>query len=338
MAIRMIRVALLSRWHVHADDYAREAIAHPDLQVEMVWDEDPDRGRRWANELDVAFEADIDQVCSSPDIDAVIITTPTDQHKKVMLKACQYQKHIFSEKVLAFTIEDCQEIIKQAEDAGIKLMLSLPRLTEKEFLQADHALNEGWLGDLSMIRCRLAHNGAVAPAGKEAGWLPKRFFNKAQTGGGALIDLGAHPIYLTNRLAKDPKAVYARMQPQVSKDVDDAAVVTIEYASGALGVVETGFLSYSSPFQLELYGTEGVLLAEEGRIRLKSIHYGDNQWIEIDEQLPVVATPMEQWVNAIQTDEPTFITAQDMMQLTMINQAARHSHQEGKRIEVSDIK
>jgi hypothetical protein len=54
----MIKVAMLSRWHVHANDYAKQAKEHPDLEISMVWDELPERGAAWAQELSVPFEAD----------------------------------------------------------------------------------------------------------------------------------------------------------------------------------------------------------------------------------------------------------------------------------------
>ena len=58
----MINVALLSKWHVHATDYAREAGAHPGIQIQKVWDEDTERGKAWADELGVVFEDNIDAI------------------------------------------------------------------------------------------------------------------------------------------------------------------------------------------------------------------------------------------------------------------------------------
>src|SRR5882762_9207348 len=49
----MIRVAMLSFWHVHARDYARQATEHPGVAIVAAWDEDPGRGRAQAAELDV---------------------------------------------------------------------------------------------------------------------------------------------------------------------------------------------------------------------------------------------------------------------------------------------
>ncbi|MCJ7840966.1 Gfo/Idh/MocA family oxidoreductase [Lederbergia sp. NSJ-179] len=329
----MIKVALLSRWHVHADDYARSAQKNPDLSIELIWDEEAERGENWAKELNVPFEADIDKVLSSPDIDAVIVSTPTNLHKEIIIAAANNKKHIFTEKVLAFTVEDCEEIYQAVEENNVKLMLSLPRLTENYYLYAQEALDSGKLGKLTAIRCRLAHNGGVGQNGAKTGWLPERFFNKEQAGGGALMDLGAHPIYLTNRLAGPAKAVQAQLQQSSEFEVDDNSAVLVQYESGAIGIIESGFISYGSPFQLELYGTEGVLLIEEGNVRIQSSQFAERGWQtpELPDALPM---PMQQWTSAILHGTTPSITKEDVLGLTAINEKAALSQEEGKRIEL----
>ncbi|ASK60705.1 dehydrogenase [Virgibacillus phasianinus] len=333
----MLNVALLSRWHVHADDYAREASENENVSIELVWDEEVERGEKWAKELGVPFEGDLHAVLSNPAIDAVIVNTPTNLHKEIILAAATKKKHIFTEKVLAFSREECEEIFETVDEQGVNLMVSLPRLTESCYLYAQKVVNKGLLGKLTMIRCRLAHNGAVPIEGKDQGWLPERFFDKEQCGGGSLIDLGAHPIYLTNRLAGSVLALNARLQQTNGIGVDDNAVVLLEYESGALGVVETSFLSNGSPFQLELYGTEGTLLMEDEQIRLKSRQSGEGEWVIPEEVLPALPMPMQQWIRAIKDGTAPTITREDVVNLTTINEAAAVSHKKGRRIELREL-
>lgn len=333
----MINVALLSRWHVHADDYARDIQANDNISIGLVWDENPERGENWAKELNVPFEKDLDKVLSNPDIDAVVVNTPTSLHKEVIVKAAQQKKHVFTEKVLAFTVEDCKEIYEAVESNGVQLMVSLPRLTDNNFMYAEKAINEGWLGQLSMVRCRFAHNGAVASGGNQTGWLPERFFNKDEAGGGAMIDLGAHPIYLANRIAGKANAVYARLEKVTDSGVDDNSALLVDYDSGVLGIIETSFVSHGSPFQLELYGTEGTLMISDNRILVNSMHVNDGKATFMEETLPTIPMPMVQWVNAIQSGEEPTITKEDVIHLTLLNEAAFKSHEEGRRVEVKEI-
>ncbi|CAG9610392.1 Gfo/Idh/MocA family protein [Pseudoneobacillus rhizosphaerae] len=332
----MIKVAMLSKWHVHAEDYAREATENVNLSIKMVWDERKDRGEKWAEQLGVPFEQDLEKVLTNPDIDAVVVDTPTNLHKEVIMLAARHKKHIFTEKVLAFTIQDCEEILSAIKENDVKLMVSLPRLTTNYYLYAQEILDKGFIGRLTSIRCRLSHDGAVASDSLPNGWLPEHFFNKEECGGGALIDLGAHPIYLTNRLAGPTKAVTARLQQTLGYEVDDNAVALIEYESGALGTIESGFLSTGSPFQLELYGTEGSLLIEDNTIRLKSRQLG-REWIT-PEQLPeALPSAMDQWVQNILAEKEPTITIEDVVGLTLINQAANLSHRQGRRVETVEL-
>lgn len=319
---------------MHADDYAKEALENLDIQIKKVWDDNVERGEQWAKELDVPFEENIDKVMKDDDIDAIIVTTSTNLHTEILLKACQHNKHIFTEKVLALSVKESEEIWKAKLKYNVQLMVSLPRLTEKEFLCAEEAVEKGWLGNLTMIRCRLAHDGAVIPDGEEFEWLPDRFYDKQRAGGGALVDLGAHPIYLTNRLMGKSISVYAHLQSISDQyEVDDSAVVTVEYESGALGIIETSFLSHGSPFQLQLYGTEGTLLAEDGKVKIKRKQYQDDKWLEL-EAPKQITSPMKQWADAIQKNSTPTITKDDFLQLTVINQAADLSHKQKKRVEI----
>jgi len=331
----MIRTALLSKWHVHAEDYAKQAKEHPELSIEVVWDEDVERGQQWAEKLGVPFESNLDAVLSNPEIDAVIVDTPTNMHKEVIIAAANNKKHIFTEKVLAFTVNECKEILSAIQANGVELMVSLPRLTESYYLYAQEALDRGWLGELTSIRCRLAHNGAVPYEGHPNGWLPDHFFNKEQCGGGSLIDLGAHPIYLTNRLAGPARALTARLQHTRGLEVDDNAVVLVEYESGALGTIETGFLSKDCPFQLELYGTEGTLLIEDDQIRIK--RSGEDGWVSPEEIPASLPSAIDQWVMAIKGDSKPSILEKDTVHLTLVNEAAVISNEENRRVELAEI-
>ena len=173
----MIRVAMLSFWHVHARDYAKQATEHPATQIVAVWDENLERGRAAAQTWGGEFYADLAALLARSDIDAVIVDTPTDRHREVMVAAAGAGKHIFTEKVLAPTLRECNEIVAAVEQAGVKLTVSLPRLNAG-YTQAIKAIVDGGLlGQLTLARTRLSHNGAVPTEQNSNGWLPAHFYN-----------------------------------------------------------------------------------------------------------------------------------------------------------------
>src|SRR5690348_5705393 len=93
----MIRVAVLSFWHVHGKDYARDAENHPEVELVAIWDDVPERGQAEAEQRGVRFYSDLNELLAQPDIDGVIVTTPTNIHRDVMVAAARAGKHIFTE-------------------------------------------------------------------------------------------------------------------------------------------------------------------------------------------------------------------------------------------------
>ena len=94
----MLKIAMLGKWHVHAEGYAREFNSQSDSAVTCVWDSDPERGASWAKSLGVPFFADIDELFENAEFDATCVCSETNRHKDLMLKAAEKQKHIFTEK------------------------------------------------------------------------------------------------------------------------------------------------------------------------------------------------------------------------------------------------
>ena len=290
----MIRVAMLSAWHVHAKGYANEINKMEGCRVSWVWDSDAARGEAWAAELGCEFVPCLDCLLSKKELDAVAVCTETAIHKEVMLKAIAAGKHIFTEKVLAFTTADALEIKKALQKTDIKFCISFPHRTDPRMLYAKKALEEGLFGEVTYARVRNAHDGT------SAGWLPDHFYDKGSCGGGAMMDLGAHPMYLLAWLLGKPLSVSSVFTNVYHKPVEDNAVSVIAFENGAIGVSETAFVSSGFPIELEICGTRGSLQAGgpgKGVYRVGKDTEG--KWIEVTELPQALPTALAQWVGAI---------------------------------------
>ncbi len=324
----MIKVAMLSGWHVHAKGYARQANSIDGVQVAAVWDENPERGETWAEELSVPFYADLDAVLALEDIDGVIVDTPTNMHREVMVKAAKAGKHIFTEKVLALTLEDCHAIADAVREAGVKFAISFPHRTMPRMLFAKQVVESGVLGQVTLLRIRNAHNGA------SAGWLPPHFYDPETTGGGALMDLGAHGMYLTHWMLGMPESISASLTNVTGHEVEDNAVTMMKYADGAIAIQETGFVSSQSPFSLEIFGTEGSLLIGGPKETIMfgtngSGHEGIPGWV-VPARLPEAsASAMQQWIDGIRSDAPIMFGLEEGIVLTELMVGAYKAHETG---------
>nr|WP_245349467.1 Gfo/Idh/MocA family oxidoreductase [Brachybacterium fresconis] len=310
-----MRIAALSAWHVHAEEYAREAQNHPETELVAVWDDDAERGKALAEAVGVDFAPDLDALLAREDLDGVTITTATTVHREVIGKVIAAGKHVFTEKLLAPTLAECDDLLEAARSAGVQVTVSLPRLSHGYTVALREVLEAGTLGRLSYSRVRLAHNGSTAD------WLPPRFYDPAEAIGGAFSDLAAHPAYLTQLiLGTDVTVASATYTDMTGRGVEDNAVVTVTSPDGAIGVVETGFVTPASPFSIEVQGTSGTLtygLGADGGMLLDT---GDGA-VALD--IPADApNPFALWVQAIRSGEETTENLERARALTALVVAA----------------
>ncbi len=330
-AEKKLRVAVLSQWHPHAKGYAKSLSSMPEVDITAVWDEDPKRGEAWAKQLKAPFEADLAVLLKRGDVDAVCVNAPTSMHPEIMIAAAKVGKHIFTEKVMALTVAECDKISAAVSDAGVKFCISFPFRTRVETLYAKKAVEEGLLGKLTFIRVRVAHDGGCG------GWLPEHFWDPATCGGGAMMDLGAHPMYLLRWLGGQPKRVVSAFSSLLGKPVEDNAVSVIEFENACLGVAETSFVSTRSPFSLELSGTEGSLLVggpEEQSVRICSNKLDDKSW-HTPADIPAAGpNPLRLWVEALVKNGPIPFGTEDGTQLTELMENAYIAAREKRQVEI----
>lgn len=318
---RPLAVAVLGFWHVHAGDYARAAVEHPDTRLAAVWDSDAERGREGADEFGVEFVADLDELLARDDIDAVTVTTSTDMHHEIMTKAIAAGKHVFTEKLLAPTVDQAEAILGVAQARGMIVEVSLPRLYEASTVTSLRLLREGKLGRLTYARVRIAHDGSLAD------WLPERFYDADEAIGGALADLGCHAVYLVQQfLGAEPETVSATYTSVTGRPVEDNSVVTVAYRRGAIGVAEASFVTVPGAFAFELRGTEGSLLYGFGgeRMLAKGTHFDPESWTELETGDDEPGA-FDRWVNAVKNREPDIENQRAAVDLTRLVIAANRS-------------
>ena len=79
---------------------------------------------------------DYTQMLNDPDIDAVIVVAPTDLHKQIVVDCAAAGKHIFCEKPMAMTVEECDEMIEACDKYGVKLQVGFMRRFDASFREA----------------------------------------------------------------------------------------------------------------------------------------------------------------------------------------------------------
>jgi predicted dehydrogenase len=320
-----MNIAIISYWHVHAEGYTKEILEKTDSKVTAIWDEDKVRGQKYATQFGAVFYEDYDELLRDSSIDGVVITSATSEHTDLIKKAIQAGKKIFSEKVLAITTKECYEIKEELEKHQANITLSLVKKCDPEFLFAKQLVNSGALGRITYARMRNVHNGSIG------NWLPEHFYSLEQCGGGAMIDVGAHPMYLLHWLLGEPQTIQSVFTDITGHKVEDNAVSVIEFEQGAIGVSETGFVSVYNPPTLEISGTKGALLIRNG------VWYAteetNGQWVAAEKLPQALPSPIIQWANG-QTQPQDEFGIEAAIMLTRMMEAAYRSYHNGTKEKV----
>jgi 1,5-anhydro-D-fructose reductase (1,5-anhydro-D-mannitol-forming) len=322
-----IKLALLGAWHVHAIHHLQDSMANPDTEVVVVWDRVAERGQAFADQHGIAFEADLDAVLSRSDIKAVIVDTATSEHPQVIGAAIKAGKHVFAEKLLAIRPTDAQALVRAAADAGIVLRVSLQRLIEAPIQTAKRLVDAGAVGRITATRIRYAHHGALGTP-----WIPKHFFNRDDAGGGAMIDLGAHPIYL-GMLFHDarPQSIRSVASEVANVGVDDNVASLLAYPDGAISVAEASFVAGFFSYSIEITGTRGTISIGPSDPRVMLRRADSPQWVE-QELAPALPSTFDQFIAEMQTGKQDADHAHTAIELTRVIEAAYRSIETGMEV------
>jgi len=228
-----------------------------------VADVDESRARAFAEKWGVPRSAgSVEELLANGDVDAVHVCTPPFLHEPQALAAIAAGRHVLVEKPIARTIAEADRIVAAARKAGVVLsgvfqhrFMPLPRLVRD-------AVEGGRLGRLYLADAYVKW-WRDDQYYRDAPWRGTREFE----GGGAMINQGIHSIDLLLWLAGPVVEVTGRAATLAHGiEMEDVAVATLRFASGALGVVEATTAAWPGfAERLELHGEKGSVILDEGR-------------------------------------------------------------------------
>jgi UDP-N-acetyl-2-amino-2-deoxyglucuronate dehydrogenase len=205
--------------------------------------------------------AKVDEALRAPDVDAVIITTPSGAHREPALMAAAAGKHVVVEKPLEITGPRCQEIIDACDRARVRLCTIFP----SRFGDANTALKgvveAGKFGRLTLgeTTCKWWRGQTYYD---EGGWKG----TQALDGGGALMNQAIHNVDLLLWMMGPAAAVsgFTAMLAHERIEVEDTAVAVIRFRSGALGVIQaTTSVHPGYPKTIAIHGDRGSAVIEQ---------------------------------------------------------------------------
>ncbi|HOI29564.1 MAG TPA: Gfo/Idh/MocA family oxidoreductase [Melioribacteraceae bacterium] len=220
--------------------------------------------------------ADYKEMIVNEDLDAVIISTPTDTHEEIALACLESKKNVLIEKPVARNFREAKEIAQAAKKVKKVAMVGMNSRFRPDTMLLRSIINSGELGDLFYINCSWLRRKSSAQ---------KWFVNKNLSGGGVIIDLGIVILDLALWMMGQDQihSVSVQKFDHTKDKIEDSAIGMIRFQDGKVINFEVSWELYSSTdsFNLTVHGTKGTACINPLRIFKKTesshIDYSPNK-------------------------------------------------------------
>lgn len=244
-----------------SETHARAIALLPDARVVAVSARTPEKAAAFAARVGGEPAASTEALLARPDLDAVVIGTPSGTHAELGLRAAHGGKHVVVEKPLDVTLEAADRLIAGCRDARVTLSV----ISQFRFLDAVGRVRDAMAaGRFGVPTVGSAYVKWFRPQSyyESAAWRG----TKALDGGGALINQSIHAIDLLLHLFGPVERVMAASATLAHTiEVEDTAAAAIRFASGAVGHVAGTTAAYpGQAARLELHGSKGSAIFDLG--------------------------------------------------------------------------
>jgi len=217
-----------------------------------------DQGRQSARQFGIPLAFDsTENLCRSPEVDAVFVATPNSCHLRDVLTAIQYGKPVLCEKPMALNADECRQMVEAARKVGVLLGVAQVFRFEESVNRFRDYVAAGKIGKPIFARAEFS---LVVNANHPRKWIN----DLAVAGGGPIPDVGVHCVDALRFILQDEViSVSARaVSDELSGEVESAASLALDFSRGTMGTVKVSFRSpYRTP--LEIVGEEGSIGAND---------------------------------------------------------------------------
>lgn len=215
---------------------------------------------------------DYRKLLEDKDIDGVIISTPLGSHAAITLDALSAGKHVFCEKAMARTLDECKAVYDAYRKSDKVLYFCMQRMFDEKYLRGMKLLHEGLIGEIVGMRCHWFRNAdwrREVPSPELERQINWRLYKEHS--GGLMTELACHQIEVCNlAVGRIPQSISGMGDIVYWKDgreVYDAVNVIYRYADGRK-------INYESLISNKFNGMEDQILGKKGTMELaKGVYY-----------------------------------------------------------------
>ncbi len=303
-----------------------------DAELVSVSDVYIESAKRCAEEFGIGkYFRDYQDVLSDSNIDAVVISSPTDTHAEIIEAAARAGKHIFCEKPIALDIDQIDRALKAVEEAEVKLQIGFNRRFDPNFWRIKNLIESGKIGKPHILR--ITSRDPEPPP-----------IEYVKVSGGIFLDMTIHDFDMARYLFGEVEEVFATgevlVDPEIGKSGDiDTALVFLKFKNGAIGSIDNSRRAvYGYDQRVEAFGSGGVAVASnnlydnvslidsDGNHSAKPLHFFMDRYVES------YLNEMQEFIDAIRKNTPVPVTGMDGKISVLMGLAAKKSLTEGRPV------
>ncbi|MBS1842282.1 MAG: inositol 2-dehydrogenase [Acidobacteria bacterium] len=276
-------------------------------------------------------------ILKDPEVDAVLICSPTETHADLIISAARAGKHIFCEKPIDHSLSKIDLALQAVKQARVKLQIGFNRRFDTNFARVHNAVTSGELGTPHLMHI-VSRDPAPPP-------LPY-----IRASGGIFLDMTIHDFDMARFLAgSEVESLYASGAVRIDKEIEkagdlDTAVIVLHFKNGMIGTIDNSRQAvYGYDQRVEILGSKGAIATENRFPNQVTLSTGSS----IQRDLPLnffmdryaesFESELSAFVQAVLHDKPVPVTGQDGRAATVMALAARKSVELRRPVQLEEV-
>ena len=331
----MLKIGLLGAGRI-AGVHAAAISQNPQSKLVAISDFYPELADKLARQFDAVMRTNED-IIADPEIDAVLIATPTDTHSDLIEAATAAGKAVLCEKPVDLSLERARACLHNSAPSGVPVMVGFNRRFDPNFAALKASLEAGDIGKAELLSIT-----SFDPAPPPVSYI--------KTSGGLFRDMMIHDFDMANFIMGEaPVSVMATascvVDPEIGAAGDvDTAVVTLSYADGRIAVIKNSRrAAYGYDQRVELLGAQGLLQAQnmlENTV-VKSTDKGvigaKPTYFFLERYMAAYAAEWASFVDAVTNGTALPVTLSDGIDALAMAEAATRSAQSAMPVKLAEI-
>jgi len=335
--MKQVKIALMGMGRIGKIHFKNIQHQLPDSEIVAVADPYYDKTLK-ERYHDVIFSENPDDIIALPQVDAILICTPTSSHATLIEKGIKNGKHIFCEKPMDLSLERTAALSEMAKKAGVKLMLGFNRRFDPDFMKARQSVSDGKIGNVQIVKI----------TSRDPGLPPIDYIRNS---GGLFMDMAIHDFDMARYImGKEVVEVFAKGLNVVDKAVGqagdiDTALTTLIFEDGTYAVIDNSRKAvYGYDQRLEIFGSAGMIKVENNPLNQNilynetGIHHALPMDFFMDRYAASYLNEMKLFVDALSNDKEIPVGASDALKATQIAYAAKKSMELDRPVKLSEVK